>query len=327
MKRVAIAGVIVIILFAAALLVKRAGNHQEEGAIVLSGNVEVTEVNAGFTLPGRVVALHFDEGQRVKAGDSLAVLDSAELESQAAQSRAFLSEMAVRLEEKRKGSRPQEREQAGAGVRHAEAELEKAKRDYERDEMLYGNGAVSAQQRDASRKAYEVALALHRSAIETLSLVKEGPRKEEVRAAESRVRQARAALQAIERKVHDTVLYAPVPGVILQKNSEVGETVAQGTPVYTLGDLGNPWVKVYVKEDRLGLLKLGQRALVTTDSHPGKTYEGIVSYLSSEAEFTPKNVQTQEERVKLVFGVKVKVKNVNDELKPGMPADVKILLQ
>ncbi|MCC6346640.1 MAG: efflux RND transporter periplasmic adaptor subunit, partial [Nitrospirales bacterium] len=247
MKKAAVAGAIIVFLVATALVIRHARDHREEGVIVLSGNVEVTEVEMGFTMPGRIVALHFDEGQQVKAGVRLAALDGAGLESQVAQSRAYLAEMAVRLEEKKKGSRPQELGQAGAGVRHAEAELEKAKRDYERDEMLYANGAVSAQQRDASRKAYEVALSQHRSAIETLSLVKEGPRKEEILAAESRVQQAKAALRAAEQKVHDTALYAPVPGVVLQKNSETGETVVQGMPVYTLGDLGNPWVKVYVK--------------------------------------------------------------------------------
>jgi HlyD family secretion protein len=107
----------------------------------------------------------------------------------------------------------------------------------------------------------------------------------------------------------------------------VGETLAAGAPVFTIGDLENPWIKVYVKEDKLGLVKLGQKAEVRTDSYPKKVYEGTVSYISSEAEFTPKNVQTQEERVKLVFGVKVKVKNENNELKPGMPADVKILVK
>ncbi len=100
--------------------------------------------------------------------------------------------------------------------------------------------------------------------------------------------------------------------------------MAAGMPVLKLGDIENPWIKVYVKEDRIGQVKLGQKADVTTDSYPGKTYEGSVIYISSEAEFTPKNVQTQEERVKLVFGVKVKVTNVNNELKPGMPADVRI---
>jgi len=112
----------------------------------------------------------------------------------------------------------------------------------------------------------------------------------------------------VEEKLKDTVIYAPISGVVIRKNIELGETVGTGIPVFTLGDLENPWMKVYVKEDKLGLVKLGQKAKVTVDSYPGKVYEGTVTFISSEAEFTPKNVQTKEERVKLVFGVKVRVK-------------------
>ncbi|MGE5237539.1 MAG: HlyD family secretion protein, partial [Chloroflexota bacterium] len=157
--------------------------------------------------------------------------------------------------------------------------------------------------------------------------VKEGPRKEEIRAQEDRVRQLEAGLKTAEEKLKDTVIYAPVSGVVLRKNVELGETVAAGVPAFTIGELEDPWIKVYVKEDKIGLVKLGQKARVSTDSYPGKTYEGIVTFISSEAEFTPKIVQTHEERVKLVFGIKVKVKNVSDELKPGMPADVRIELK
>ena len=123
------------------------------------------------------------------------------------------------------------------------------------------------------------------------------------------------------------VITAPVSGGVLRKNSEAGETVAAGAAVYSLGDLESPWIRVYVKEDKLGLVKLGQKAEVMTDSFPKKTYLGTVSMISSEAEFTPKNVQTREERVKLVFALKVSVENENGELKPGMPADVKIILR
>jgi HlyD family secretion protein len=139
--------------------------------------------------------------------------------------------------------------------------------------------------------------------------------------------QTSAALRTTEARLRDTVLYAPLSGVVLRKNVEEGETVAAGTPAFTLGDMANPWVKVYVKEDKLGWVKLGQKAAVSVDSYPGKVYDGTVTFISSEAEFTPKNVQTKEERVKLVFGMKVSVRNVNDELKPGMPADVRILLK
>lgn len=325
-KKLLIAGIIVLIGIAV-FLISRFGNREEQGVLTVSGNVEVTEVNVGFKTSGRVVELLVEEGQKVKKGDRLAVLDSAEIESQVAQNRAYLNETIARLEALKAGSRPQEIEQATANVKYAEAELIKAKKDHERAEVLYKNGAISAQQMDMAKKVYDTALSQHKKAIEALSLVKEGPRKEEIRAAENRVRQAEAALKASEERLKDTIIYAPVSGVILRKNIEHGETVAPGIPVYTIGDLENPWIKVYVKEDKLGLVKLGQKAEITTDSYLGKKYEGTVTYISSEAEFTPKNVQTQEERVKLVFGVKVGVKNINDELKPGMPADVRIMLR
>jgi HlyD family secretion protein len=325
-KKLLIAGIIVLI-GVAVFLISRFGGKQEQGVLTVSGNVEVTEVNMGFKTSGRIVELLIEEGQKVKKGDKLAILDSAELESQVAQHRAYLSETMVRLQELKAGSRPQEIEQATANVKYAEAELIKAKKDHERAEVLYKNGAISAQQMDTAKKVYDTAVSQHKKALEALSLVKEGPRKEEIRAAENRVHQAGAALKAFEERLKDTVIYAPVSGVILRKNIEHGETVASGIPVYTIGDLENPWIKVYVKEDKLGLVKLGQKAEITTDSYPEKKYEGTVTYISSEAEFTPKNVQTQEERVKLVFGVKVSVKNINDELKPGMPADVRIMLR
>lgn len=273
-KRILIAGIGIIILLAL-FLTFRLRNKQDTGALLVSGNVEVTEVNIGFKIAGRVVALLTDEGRTVRINEKIAVLDSAEYESQVNLSRALL--------------------------RNAEATLDKVRKDYERADVLYKNGAISSQQMDSAKTANDVSL--------------------------SQVQQAAAALRTSEVKLKDTVIYSPVTGVVLRKNVEAGETVSAGTPVYTIGDLDNPWVKVYVQEAKLGLVKLGQKAEIRTDSYPGKIYEGTVTYISSEAEFTPKNVQTQEERVKLVYGVKVSVKNVNDELKPSMPADVKIILK
>lgn len=325
-KRLLLIGILVVIGIAA-VLSKRFTGRQDDGALLLSGNVEVTETDLGFKVPGRVMELKVEEGERVEKGGILAVLDSSELESLVAQNKANLNEVQARLKDIRSGARPQEIEQAKANVAYGEAELSKAGNDLKRAEILYKNGAISAQQMDAAKKAYDVALSQHRKAIEALSLVKEGARKEEVKVAMERVQQASAAFKVSEERLKDTILYAPVSGVILRKNMELGETVTPGMPVYTIGDLGNPWIKVYVKEDKLGLVKLGQKAGITVDSYPGNVYEGKVTYISSEAEFTPKSVQTQEERVKLVFGVKVSVKNMNDELKPGMPADVKIFLK
>jgi len=327
MKKKLLIGVIFISIAITVFLISRLRNKQEEGVILLSGNVEVTEADLGFKTAGRIVGLMVDEGYNVKRSDRLALLDSAEIESQVSQNKAYLNEMIARLEELKAGSRPQELEQAKANVNYAEAELIKAKNDFERYESLYKDELISAQQMDTAKKAYDIAVSQHKKAIEALSLVKEGPRKEDIKAASNRVEQARSAMKVYEEKLKDTVLYAPVSGVILKKNVELGETVGVGIPVFTLGDIENPWIKVYIKESKLGLVKLGQKAEITTDSYPGKKYDGTVTYISSEAEFTPKNVQTQEERVKLVFGIKVSVKNINDELKPGMPADVKIFLR
>lgn len=327
MKKRILMALVVIAIGIAAVMIKRNGSRVDDGSLLLSGNVEVTEVDLGFKSSGRLSELLVEEGQRVRKGERLASIERTELKSLVNQNRAHLSEMQARVEELKAGSRPQELEQAGAGVRTSEAELVKAKNDYGRAEMLYKNGAISEQQMDAAKRGYDVALAQHQKTLEVMSLAKEGPRKEELKAAKERIQQATSALRVSEERLNDAVLYAPVSGVVLRKNVEPGETIATGVPVYTIGDLENPWVKVYVKEDKLGLLKLGHKAGIKVDSYPGKIYEGKVTYLSSEAEFTPKSVQTQEERVKLVFGAKVSVKNVNDELKPGMPADVRIKLQ
>jgi HlyD family secretion protein len=271
-KRLAIAA-IVLVLGITAVAYYRYGNTREQGGLALSGNVEVTEVNVGFKIPGRVSELYTDEGKTVREGQKIASLDSAEYESLVNQGRA--------------------------SVRNAEAQLEKAKNDYERYGRLFKESVVSPQQMEAAKTAFDVAT--------------------------SQLELTRAALRTAEVRLRDSVIVSPLSGVVLRKYVEEGETVSAGTPVFTIGDLDDPWIKVYVKEDKLGLVKLGQKAEVSVDTFPSKKYEGTITFISSEAEFTPKNVQTREERVKLVFGVKVSVKNQNNELKPGMPADVRII--
>jgi HlyD family secretion protein len=275
MKKGLITAGIVLVLIALASLWYGFKNNRDTGEMVLSGNVEITEVNVAFKIPGRVVKLLTDEGRSVVKGAKLAVLESAELMSQVTQNKANL--------------------------RNTKAQLEKAKKDLERSENLYKQEVISIQQLDSARTSYDVALA--------------------------QFQQAGAAVRMSEVRLSDTIIYAPLAGVILRKNIEEGETVAAGVPIFTIGDMGDPWIKVYVKEDKLGLVKLGQKAQIRTDSYPGKVYEGVITYISSEAEFTPKNVETKEERVKLVFGMKVSVKNMNNELKPSMPADVRVLIK
>ncbi len=326
-KRLLIAGLVIAITALAISLAIQLRHEPGEKVIIASGNVEVREVDMGFKHPGRVTELYTDEGLSVEKGQILAMIDKSELENMVRERMARLDEVVVKLEELRAGSRPQEIGKAKADLGYAEAVFSKAKNDYERDQFLFENDAISARQMDASEKAYQMALSSFRKAGEVLSLVREGPRKEKLQAQEIRVRQAEAALRASEDRLKETMIYAPVSGVILRKYIEIGETVAGGMPVYTIGDLKHPWVKIYIKEGRLGLVKLGRKAEVRTDSYPEKIYDGTITRISSKAEFTPKNVQTKEERVKLVFGVEVSVNNDGDELKPGMPADVRILLE
>ncbi|HSB70960.1 MAG TPA: efflux RND transporter periplasmic adaptor subunit, partial [Candidatus Methylomirabilis sp.] len=252
-----------------------------------------------------------------------------------ADAQATLTARDERLAELKSGSRPQDIQKAWAEVREARAVMENAQVDFRRMDGLFRDGGVAEQVRDAARTNYTVTVERHRNALERLDLVKEGPRQEEIRRAEAEVRQAkaglllaqtgeldvlrkrqelatlqasiardRAALAAAEAQMSYTVLKSPQAGIVLRKHVEPGEMIAAGTPAVTIADLGSIWLKIYIPEPQLGRIKLGQTAEITTDSYRGKVYRGKVTFINSEAEFTPKNVQTQEERVKLVFAVK-----------------------
>ena len=274
------------------------------------------------------------------------------------QAEAGLRAAQIRLTQLLNGSRPQEVEQARAEVEQAKAELEKAEKFMERSKYLFERKVVSAQDWDTNRTAYEVAAARYRNAQERYGLVKEGPRKEEIEQAMAEVerakaslslahskrlqvkvlrqdletqkaliKEARASLEVALRQLEYSEVFAPVSGVVLIKSAEEGEYLSPGATVVTIADLDHPWLKGYVDETDLGRVKLGQKVRIRTDTFPNKTYEGKVSFISSEAEFTPKQVQTQKERVKLVYRIKVDVDNPKGELKPGMPADGEILIE
>jgi HlyD family secretion protein len=140
------------------------------------------------------------------------------------------------------------------------------------------------------------------------------------------VNRARAQVAITQTQINDTVVIAPIDGVVLVKSAELGEVLAAGTTVVTIGDIDHPWLRAYINETDLGRIQLGQPAKLTTDSFPGKTYPGHISFISSEAEFTPKQIQTREERVKLVYRIKIDVENQSHELKLNMPVDAEIQL-
>jgi len=306
-------------------LVLRNGNGAA-AAISASGTVEATEADLGFQVPGRVEEVVPHEGDMVTGGVELARLDTGELTAARDAAAAQLQAAEARLAELRRGSRPQEVLQAEAAVRSAQQRADEAGRDAERTQKLFDGGAVSQQALDRALTARDMAEAALDQAQQTLALVREGPRVETVRAQEAMVQQARANVARAEAALTNAVVYAPFDGRVTVRHREPGETVSPGAPVLTLLDPDDRWVRIYVREDEIGRVKLGMGARITSDTYPDKVYQGEVTFIGSEAEFTPRNVQTTEERIKLVYPVKVRVSGDPDfELKPGIPADVTLL--
>jgi multidrug resistance efflux pump len=281
------------------------------------------------------------------------------LRAQAQAARDALGQSQARLDLLRAGTRPEQLEQLRAAVRQAQAALDDAERELGRAQRLEREGAlagrdldqatarrdIAAAQADAARerlaeaaagsraeevRGAEAAVAQAASQAQAaqagLDLALAGPRPEAVRAAEARAAAARGAVQAAEAQLAQARILAPADGRVTLRNAEPGEVVTPGFPILRIADLARPWLRVYVPEPQIGRVRLGQRAEVVVDSFPGRTFAGQVAEIAEKPEFTPKNVQTREERVKLVFGVKIAVENPGGELKPGMPADAVIFV-
>jgi HlyD family secretion protein len=277
------------------------------------------------------------------------------LEREAGMRQAEIAQAEAHLRDLEAGARTQEIAQAQAALEEAKAQLDQATADWERAQRLFRNEDISRVQYDQAQTRYRTVTAAVQAAGERLALVREGPRKEAIVLAKAQVNRARAALQlteanrkelvrkaqeaalrqaeidraraqagVTETQIADTELRASIDGVVLARPAEPGEVIAAGMPVVTLGDTARPWLRGYVTETQLGRVKLGQKALLRVDSFPGRTFEGVVSFLASEAEFTPKQIQTPEERVKLVYRIKIDVPNPEGELKNNMPMDGEI---
>ena len=320
-------GIIALLLLVAAAVfvyLRRAPRQESAGTLRISGNVELTEVQASFKVPGRVLSRSVDEGALVKRGETVARLEDAELQDALSLARADAEAAAATLAELQAGSRREEIGQGEAQLSRAEAEAAKLALDFDRDRVLYAKEVIPKRELDAARAANDQARASVRERRQALQLLVKGARRERIDEARARLKGAEARVSTARERLGYATLTAPIGGVVLSKSVEPGEQVAAGTPVITLGDLERCWLKGYIPETELGRVKLGQRARVTTDSHPGRSFPGVVSFISSEAEFTPKNVQTEKERVKLVYRIKITLSNPGMELKPGMPADAEI---
>ena len=290
----------------------------------VTGTIEAIQVDVSARIAGRIVERPVDEGARVTAGQLLVRLDEAEQAAEVRRQEAAVRTAQSTLNDLLAGARREELEDARAALQSASATREWTERDYRRAEGLFAQTLIAAQEVDRARQAYLVAAAQEKSARQKLALLEAGPRPDQIEAARGQLAQARNALDVARTRLKEMVILSPLDGIVLRKNLEVGEMANPGVPIITLMKPSDLWVRAYVPEEEVGRIKVGSRAQVAVDAYPARRFPGRITEIASEAEFTPRNVQTRKERVNLVFRIKIAVDNPEGILKPGMPADADI---
>jgi HlyD family secretion protein len=285
-----------------------------------------------FQVPGRVVKVNVQEGQSVKKDQIIAQLDRVEFEARYDQARANLARAKKSKQQLEtvldinKKTLPAEVARAEANVKTAADNLKDAEKNYQRFEELFKKGVVSEKERDSMKLNFEVAQSKLAEAESSLKLAQGNlgrieAAKQDVEVAVPQIDATKATAKQASIQLDYTLLRSPMNGVVTSRNIEPGETVTPGREIITIADLSRVDLKIYVDETQIGKVKPNQEAEVTVDTFPGKVYNGVVSFVSPEGEFTPKIIQTKKERVKLVYLVKISIANPNFELKSGMPAD------
>lgn len=296
--------------------------HRPSTSLVLYGNIDVRQVDLAFVVEGKIVELTTDEGVSVAAGQLLARIDSAPYADTVAVAEARVANQAAQLAKLEAGSRPQEIARARADLEAARAHLANAEATLQRKQTLAQQDFAARQTLDDSRAEAQSARAAVDARQADLRLVEEGPRKEEIAAARALLASEQALLSLARYRLSETNLVAPSAGVVLTRARQVGAVVGAGSVVFSLALSDPVWVRTYIGEPELGILRPGMAVGVTTDSHPGKVYRGTVGFVSPTAEFTPKSVETPELRTDLVYRVRVIVENPDDGLRQGMPVTV-----
>ena len=320
-SRIIIVSIIAALLIIA-LLVWNYRDKPASGDIVLHGNVDIRQVALAFEVSGRVTQVRAEEGNQVKAGAVLAVLDTQTTALQAEQARAQIEVQQQNLLRLRHGSRPQEIAQARSRLAAAQADANRAGQDLQRLEGLATGRAVSRQDLDRAKSAFQVANAKRNELRDALRLAEAGARSEDIAAAEAQLKSSQAQLALLQHQIDLGELRAPADAVVRSRLLEPGDMATPQRPAFALALTQPKWVRVYVSEVDLGRLKPGMAARVVTDSHPDQAIPGTVGYISSVAEFTPKSVQTEELRTSLVYEVRILVDDKNDQLRLGQPATV-----
>jgi len=314
---------LVVLSTAAGFGYERLTRDRSPDSIEVTGTVEAREADLGFQAAGRLERLNAREGDLIEVGTELAALDRSELLAERAVALARIDAAQAYLTELVRGSRAEDIARAEALLSVAEDRQEAARRDVERLRPLAQQELVSQQTFDHQETAADVAVGEADKAREELKLLRAGTRPERIAAQRAAVAEATATLARIDALLGQSTVTAPFGGVVTVRHREPGEAIQPGTPVLTLQNLSDRWVRAYVPGDEVGRLSLGQCAVITADAFAEREYAGVVSYISSVAEFTPRNVQSTKDRVRLVYEVRIRI--VGDDaidLKPGLPGDV-----
>jgi HlyD family secretion protein len=296
--------------------------HKSEAELTLYGNIDIRDVQLAFNEQERIAEVLVEEGNRVSAGQVLARQQTNRLEAQIKEAEAQIAAQQQVVNRLEAGTRKQEIEQARAEVEAAKVKAKNSKQNFERTQKTAETGATSEQALDDARAQAEVDQAQLKVKEKALNLALEGPRKEDIAAAKKMLESLKASLLLLEIRLADMTLTAPAAGVIQNRILEPGDMADANRPVFTLALIDPKWVRAYVAEPDLGLISLGMKAKILSDSFPDYIFEGWVGFISPVAEFTPKTVETTDLRTKLVYEVRVYVHDPKDLLRLGMPVTV-----
>jgi len=303
------------------------GQKENPNQITASGTIEATDVNVPAKVPGQIVSLYIDEGTRIDSGSLIALEDHSNLDIQLREAQAAMDVAREQFALTQKGARVEDVKQAEAATAQAQANRKLAADELERTRNLERGNAATKQQLDDAENRFRVAESQLEQAEQNEEKLKHYSRPEEIGQASARMQQLEASRDAVRKNIDDSYITSPVTGIVTHKVLEQGELAASGATVATVTDLRWVYLMIYVTEEELPRIKLGDKVSVKVDGLPNKSFPGTVTYISPVAEFTPKDIQTKDDRVKLVFGVKVEIPNPSGELKKGLPADATVDLK
>ena len=307
-------------LFLPICIIFLTGCFQEKKEVKFFGNVDVRTVSLAFRVSGRLDTLNFDEGQKLKKGDVIATIENSIFRENLNQINAQIKLQEIQIQKLEKGYRIEEIEKAKSKLSEVKVNLDRVNKDFRRAEELFKTKSISEQAYDDAKAQAKDLQTQYDYAKSSLELVKNGYETEDIQSAKAQLESLKAQKNILQINYDDTVLYSPVDGTIITKVYEVGSIVNSSQTIVDIAKSDEYWVRSYLSEKYLGVVKTGMKAVVTTDSN--KTYDGVVSFISPLAEFTPKTVQTEDLRTDLVYRFRIVLKDVDESLKQGMPVTI-----